>query len=230
MVSEGFHHAEGIILKVVPFRDYDQILTLFTPYEGVIKLFYHGSRSKRRGGQGACIPLTKVEIVYQESRGEMFTCRELRLVESYPFLRDEWLHLETGCDLIHTISVSQLAGKGAPLLYLLLCLYLQKIPHLDDPWVLPISFRLKLLKHDGLVAFPFICTECGELLLTGAYTLESECWCALHQEKGARFWEQCDLELLYRLTNCQSYREICSDQISKAFQSKVIDFFNENIN
>jgi len=220
-----FQYTEGIILRVIPFRDYDQILTLFTPHAGIIKVLYKGSRSKRRGVQGLCIPLTKVEVVYREKRGEIFSCHEITLVDSFSFLRKELLHLEVGCDLLQVILTSQLVGKASPRLYALLCFYLEKIPQTYNPWVLTVSFRLKLLRHDGLIALPFSCSECRQLLQGMAYICEAESWCEAHYPLESQRWEKKELEQLYRLAMCQNYRDIHTDDIPRELQNKVVQLF-----
>ncbi len=229
-MSQDFQQTEGIILRAISFRDYDQILTLFTSDAGIIKVIYKGSRSKRRGVQGLCIPLTKVELVYREKRGEIFSCQEMTLVESFSYLRKKLLHLEIACDLLQALLVSQLVGKAAPRLYALLSFYLEKIPQISNPRTLAVSFRLKLLKHDGLVAFPFMCGECQQFLQTVAYTQGSEGWCANHQPNGSRVWEQQELQQLYRLAMCQNYREICAEEVSFELQDKVARFFEVCLN
>lgn len=226
-MSQAFQHTEGIILRAIPFRDHDQILSLFTPDAGMIKVLCKGSRNKRRGIQGLCIPLTKVEVVYREKRGEIFSCQELTPVDSLSFLRKELIYLEVACDLLQVIIASQLMGKAAPQLYVLLSIYLKKIPQTFNPWILAASFRLKLLKHDGLAVFPFICSDCQQFLQTAAYTQESEGWCVNHQPVGSQAWEQNELQQLYRLACCQNYREICADEISFSLQNKVAHFFDE---
>lgn len=224
-MSQDFQHTEGVILRVIPFRDYDQILTLFTQDVGIIKVIYKGSRSKRRGVQGLCSPLAKVEVIYREKRGEIFSCQEMALINPFSPLRKELHHLEVACDLLQVILASQLVGKAAPQLYALLCFYFEKIPQTLNPWTLALSFRLKLLRHDGLVAFPLVCSECRQILETDAYTYESEGWCLNHQPLGSQVWRQDELQKIYRLANCQSFREISEERISFELQNKVAAFF-----
>jgi DNA repair protein RecO (recombination protein O) len=221
-----FKSTEGIVLRVIPFRDYDLILSLFTRDAGLIKVFYKGSRSKRRSAQGMCIPLTKVEVVYREKEGEIFNCHEMTLIEPFTFLRKELLHLEAACDCLNAILASQLVGKAAPQLYALLCFYLQKMPQTTHPWILPTSFRLKLLKHEGLIVFPFRCYECQELLQTQAFTRGSEGWCAIHRPGGCLVWEQEELQMLDLLVSCQNFREIRDQEIALGLQRKIAAFFD----
>ncbi len=225
-MTQVFHSTEGVILRVIPFRDYDQILSIFTADAGLIKVLYKGSRGKRQRGQGMTIPLTKVEVIYREKRGEIFSCHEMTLLDSFSFLRKKLLDLEVACDLVQALLASQFLGKSATQLYALLCFYLVKIPHTVNPWILATSFRLKLLKHDGLIAFPFRCCECWQSLQGLAFTRDSESWCPNHQPVGSLIWEQAELQLLYRLATCQSYREICSNEISLGLQNKMMAFFD----
>ena len=225
-MSHSYQQSEGIILRAIPFRDYDHILTLFTP-TGVMKLVVYGSRSKRRGVQGLCVPLTKVSIVFRETGGEMYTCQEISLVDPYARLRQELHQLEGACDLLHAVSASQWVGKPAPHLYALLCFFLERIPESHFPASLAVCFRLKLLKHEGLAAFPFVCSACGQVLLAEAHTLHAEGWCMAHRPVGSVAWSQKSLELIYRLAVSQSYREICTSEVSPQLQSQVIQLFDD---
>jgi DNA repair protein RecO (recombination protein O) len=222
-----FQRTEGIVLRAIPFRDYDHILSLFTPEAGMMKLLVHASRSKRRGLQGLCIPLTKVEVVYREKEGEIFSCQEMALIEPYAHVRTDLNRLEAACDLLHAVCCSQLVGKPAPLLYELLCFFLERIPQAASPAALALCFRLKLLKHEGLAAFPLMCSSCGQLLLAEAYICGLEGWCMSHRPVGSFAWSQKSIELINRLAACQSYREICAEEITPQLQKQVTHFFED---
>jgi len=221
-MSPTFQATEGIILRVIPFRDHDQIVFLFTHDAGFIKLLCKGSRRQR---QEAFVALTKIEVVYCEKRGEIFSCCEMFLIDSFPVIHREWIYLETACDLLYAILASQLLGKAAPQLYALLCVYLQKIPQTANPWVLAASFRLKLLKHDGLIVLPLVCSECQQLLQTAAFTQHSEGRCANHQLSGSLPWSKEELEVLYLLATCQNYRDIAQHDLSPQLREKIAVFF-----
>lgn len=220
-----FQTTEAIVLRVIPFRDYDQILFLFTE-RGLIKVIEKGGRSKSRGKQGLCTPLTRVEVIYSEKQGEIFNCHEMTLLDAFSFLRKELLFLEVACDLVQAILASQLIGKEAPRLYALLLLYLKKIPQTACPWILASSFRLKLLKHDGLTSFPFPCFECRRILEEEAFIRGDECWCAHHRPSGSQAWAAMELQMLYQLATCQNYREISQHDISQRMQNQIRIFFD----
>lgn len=131
-----------------------------------------------------------------------------------------------GCDLLQAVLGSQLPGKPSPQLYALLLIYLKKIPQTAYPWVLAASFRLKLLMHEGLISFPMRCEACEEVLEKEAYLQEREGWCAKHCPAGSQFWEATELQQMYRLATCQSYRDICSEVIHSSFQKKINILFD----
>lgn len=224
-MSEHFLSTEAIILKAIPFRDYDQILTLMTLEAGLIKVLYKGCSSQRKGGLGISLPLTKVELVYKEKRGELFHCHEIKLIDSFPMLRKEFIFLEVACDLVQVILETQLPCKTSPLLYRLLSHFLNKIPLTHNPWLLSMSFRLKILQHEGIVVFPFSCNQCGKTLEEEAYFNEFEWWCGEHRQHVNSVWRKEELELVYQLALSQSYREICSETLNSGSQKKIVNFF-----
>ena len=220
-MSQETRVAEGLVLRVIPFREDDRILSLFTQEAGMIKAIDKGVRRRSH----TWMPLTKVEIVYRESKGEIFTCCDMTLVDPLPLLRTQLPQLQAGCDMVDALLTSQMMGKAAPALYALLCCYLEKIAHAPDPWALAISFRVKLLRHDGWVALPFRCGLCGEFLEETAYLRQAESWCPIHRPTDSTGWDKSVLETLYRLALSQSYREICETPVSLALQERVIQWF-----
>jgi DNA repair protein RecO (recombination protein O) len=220
-MSQPFHCVEGIILRVIPYGDYDQILTLFTAEIGLIKLFFKGSRSKRRGLQGICIPLTGVQVVYKEKNSELFTCQEMALIEPYRFLRRELIHLEAACELLKIIDLTQLPCKPAPHLYALLLYFLARLPECSDPSVLTNSFRLKLLKYEGMLSFPLECATCQEEIACIAYQDRSDSYCEAHRMPGTQRLEMEDIKLLDHLTNCQSFSGLIDLSLSPEFKYKI---------
>jgi DNA repair protein RecO (recombination protein O) len=116
-------------------------------------------------------------------------------------------------------------GKSAPQLYSLLCYYLKKIPQMANPWLLAASFRLKLLKHDGLARFPFKCSECGKCLDDEAFIYGSEGWCRAHHFEKSQTWDSIELQTVYHLANSQSFKEICLLDVQPKLQGKITVFF-----
>lgn len=226
-MAQPYHRTEGIVLRAFPYRDYDQIVSLFTADAGVIKIMCYGSRSQRSKWRSLCLPLTRVEIVYREKLGEIFECSDLTLMDAHSSLKQQFQHMEAACDLLNALHLSQLPGKEAPQLYALLIFYLNKIPLAKDPWTLAMSYRLKLLKHEGIMGYPSICHECQQLLVREAFWLRSEMLCAQHQVPGSLYLSQADLQLIHHLAFSQNYRDLAEVILPDEFKNKVHRLFQE---
>lgn len=191
---------EGIILQNTPYRNDDQILTLFTADQGLLKLFCNKSNSR---GQ-RYTPLMKVEIVYREKKSEIFACEEISLLQSNLQLRNELSHLQVGCEMIRAINKSQVVGRSAPLLYQLMVYYLDKISHVEDPWILDASFKLKILNHEGLLAVGF------QSLDRNRFTTD-------------------EADLLFVLAYTQSYQQLAQMTLPIHLKAEINSFFLEEI-
>lgn len=200
MNSSDLFCTEGIILHMVPYQNYDQILTIFTLHQGVIKLFCKKGKVQWQ----RYTPLMKVEVTYREKKSELFACEEIALLQSYLNLRNHLIHLQTGCELIKTIYSSQVIGKEASLLYQLLAYYLDKIPDVRDPLALVASFKLKMLQHEGLLRI--------DRYMQQYYKLGDE-----------------ELDLLMVLAYNQSYRLLADLTLPPNFKDKVDRIFLKNI-
>lgn len=225
-MAHSFKSVEGIILRVIPFGDYDQIVSLFTEEVGVIKLFFKGCRSKRDGLPGVCMPLTYVQVVYRErQKSELVSCHEMTLVEPYRFLKQDLTHLETACELLKMVEATQLPGKPAPRLFALLLYFLARLPECVDPAVLVYSFRLKLLKHEGELAFPLSCSVCQVEITAPLYYVQEECFCSLHVQSGAFSLADDELRLIEHLATSQSFSSLATLMLSQELKGKISYFF-----
>jgi DNA repair protein RecO (recombination protein O) len=216
---------EGIVLRTFPYRDYDQIVTLFTANAGLIKVMCYGSRSQKSKWRSLCVPLTLLEIVYREKSGEIFECRDMSLIDSHNALKQHYSHLETACDLLCALNMSQMLGKEAPELYALLIYFLKKIPLIHDPLILSLSFRLKLLKHEGLLTCPFICHHCLQPLFQEAYFNGEEWQCAHDQSISSLHLAEQELQTVYQLVSSQKYGNLNSVTLPMTLKVKVEHFF-----
>lgn len=224
-MGHAFLREEGIILKTIPFRDYDLILVIFTAQAGLIKVFCKGARSKKRGIEGVCNPLTGVEVIYVEGKGELFSCHEISLRESYRQLRESFSAIEAACELLRAIEVSQLVGKSVPRLYESLVRYLKKIQTTPVPWGLVSSFYLKILFHEGLLSIPFNCAVCGENIFDTCFEYNSEWFCSNHCSQKGTSWDFYELKMLYELVSSLRLDLICSLDIPESFKNKVEKLF-----
>src|SRR5262249_2066634 len=107
---------EGVIVKALPFNDYDQILTVFTEQEGMIKLIVKGAYSRKRGHGAATSPLIKAEFIYSKGRGELDNCSEISPLNAHLKLRSSWNVLQAAGSMVQAVLHTQQLHKPAPLL------------------------------------------------------------------------------------------------------------------
>lgn len=228
-MTQNFLKEEGIILKVIPFRDYDVILVVFTANAGVIKLLVKGARSGKKGLQSICSPLIGIETVYLEKRGEIFSTHEISLKESYNSLKENLLSIQVACEMLRAIEKSQMVGKPSPKLYKSLQVFLRNIPFVKQPELLLGSFLLKILMHEGLLTLPLHCFECGQELFYSAYQTQIHWLCEKHRESAAIFWPTEELHLFYYLASLIRLHEMVDIDPQPTFFHKLIHYFEQVI-
>ena len=142
-------HAEGIVLRSVPFKDNDRILTVFTKEMGLISLMV--KRVKHH--TAASTPFCQAEYLFVKGRSELYRFHDATILDDHLSLREKLQNLQAGGEIGHAILHSQLPGKPAPKLYELLVACLKQIPLFPNPCSLVTSFQLKLLTHEGVVSW-----------------------------------------------------------------------------
>lgn len=185
------YRSEGVVLHALPFRDFDQILTIFSKDEGIVKLMVKKA--------SATTPMSQIEFVYTKGRSEILKCQEVSVLNLHLNVRKSLPHLEAACDLLRAIQASQWAGRPAPDLYKLFVIYLNKIPNASNPYIYAASFRLKILKHEGLL-----------------------------NENITGFSQQ-DAEVLSSLAFCRSMSELANLTISSSLFQKIQTLFLEQL-
>ena len=142
---------EGIILKMIPYKDHHRIIQILTPDSGIISLLAKGvSRPKM---QALLSPLTQLEIVYRKKGSDLYFFKEGFVIEHHHFLRERWDLLESAGKIASALLHSQFPEKAAPDLYLLLIACLKHLPYFQEPVTVIALFYLKLLTHEGVIAW-----------------------------------------------------------------------------
>jgi len=208
---------EGIIVHSVPLREDGVLVSVFTPHHGLVKL------TRNVGRKYSPLPLTLIECVYRQTHRELCACIEWRVLNHYVALRDDLQKIRGACDMLRAIRDSQWIGKPAPHLYFLLLDYLHNIVMGGQPDNLSLSFRLKLLLHEGLLHFPLICSVCGEKEVT--HVCKGQGRCLSHAIPGSFLLTQEASTLLERMALSRSYKELNSLVGVEEMRSQVEELF-----
>ena len=191
---------EGIIIRAFPFHEYDRIVSLFTPKEGLIKLFVKGAYQTKKGHGGRTSPLNVVEAIYQQKKSELLPCRDIEVINSHSKLRLNLEVLDSACDMLQTVLSTQYPGKASPDIYHLLLNYLEWLPEMEQPQFLSTSFRLKTLRQEGL--------------------LDENSLFRMNEEER---------QLFEVLTLCNDTSLLAPLTIEETFANKIKDFFVQSI-
>jgi DNA repair protein RecO (recombination protein O) len=215
---------EGIILHSFPIRDYDQILVLYTRDRGLLSVVVKAARSKKRGLSSTVAPITRVEIVYKPGREDLHSCREISPLNYHLFLRDDINKLSAACELVKAVRTSQGVEKPSPPLYSLLRAFIERVEISSSLGALSTAFRLKILKHDGLLHFDSACSAC-QSALDEHYFFKGEPFCSIHCPPGGVRFQKGQFNTLSNLLDARQFASIESLQLPDDLVSDVKSLF-----
>lgn len=220
--------SEGVVLHALKYGDYDQILTVFTREEGLIKLIVKGAyRNQNKGSFTA--PLTQAEFIYSKRQSSLFHCREKSVVNYHLSLRESLECLEGACAMVKSLQATQVELKPAPLVYELFTCYLDRLPHTLQVKNLVSSFQLKLLRHEGLFGLTPQCSLCNIDLLTH-YVVQGESFCETHKPLGNISLTPFEAQALFTMAFSRSLTLIEESEMDLNLKSKVDWLFESLIN
>lgn len=222
MQSNDLNKTEGIVLQATNYREYDKILTIFTPHNGLLKLFVKATKKTKLNLHPYSVPLAKGEFLYSEGKA-LCKLHEGSLLNSHHELRNSLECLETAAKMISALLKSQIGDKSSPKLYLLFSFYLENLQNSKYPETVYISFLLKLLKHEGILQRGG-CTYCKEPLKF-SYRYGGESFCEKHALKGSQSFSEEEEKILFFLSEGRDFSKIGSFPLDKSFISKIISLF-----
>lgn len=221
------HHSEGIILSAIKYRDYDQISTLFTLEEGLIQLFIKRAYGKKEGYGTKCAPFVKAEHIYTKGRGDLYISHEISPLSFHLELRQTAERLAAAVALTQLVQQTQIPLKATPQLYHLFSHYLTALCTCDNPTHLTVSFRLKLMRHDGFFGVTPECSVCREPLCEH-YLSKGESYCQMHAPEYAIHLDDAESVAFYTLAFSRSLQEISEVCCTPLLEIKIGAFADES--
>ena len=222
-IMEPFR-TEGIILHALNFRDFDQILTVYSQNQGLIKFILKGGNSAKRRKGSSSAPLTRAEFVYMKGRSDLLNLHEISVLDYQTGVRESLDHLEAACGVLQAVQSSQFPEKPAPTLYQLLVSYLAKIPQAKSPASLVASFRLKIMRHDGLYGLDEYCSSCQTPLKT-FHICDGESFCSQHAPGYALLFSEQEAKVTTYLAYCRSLADLDEVPITQELSKKIQQMF-----
>lgn len=181
---------EGIVLKSIPFKEGDKIVTLFTAKEGLIKLYVKGPRQAM---SALTFPFVRAEYLCVRGRGEFFRLREGKLLSSNLFLRDSLEHL-LAAEEMTLFLLRSMGERESEELFSLFVSYFEGMKEVSALTPHLLSFFLKVYKMEGMWQLQNRCLHC-HLPLESSMRYRGERFCKKDAVKEALFFpeaeEQC---------------------------------------
>lgn len=151
----------GIVLRTVPYRDADVIVTLFTRDCGRLSALARSARKSKRRFGGSLDLLTVSVMDLSRRGGELWTLRSAQMRESYADVaRDiaSFAHASYGTELVRELSAAEQPDERV--FDLLVELYRELHADGPSPMVLR-AFELQILAMAGLAPVLDSCVGCG---------------------------------------------------------------------
>lgn len=219
---------KAIVLRSVPFKDRQSILTLLSEEKGLISMIVKGLSKKNPHLVASINPLCEAEFVFSEGRTELLRCKDASVIDSHFALREKYSYLELGMRFAKVLLDTQYPGKPSPSLYALFSSFLKQISAFDAALpALTCSFLLKVLKHEGLLMLDTACSVCGEN--NGIYLWGHDFYCKRHSPAGSLFFTSQEWQLVEPLANAGSFQAVKQILVDKKLQEKIETYFQERI-
>lgn len=155
---------EGLILRVIEYREHDRIVSLYTRDFGKLSaLARHATKSRKRfGTQLNTFQLVKVELRQRPNRSLAFLER-VRPLTSLEGIYGDWRRIAMACAIVDLLSVMTREGHVSPELYEAAAEALQRINRAQDGPTVLASFQYQLLRLSGFKPALDHCAACDRV-------------------------------------------------------------------
>jgi DNA repair protein RecO (recombination protein O) len=161
------YKTEAIVLRSMRFGEADRVLHLYTLDRGRVGAVAKGIRRTKSRFGGRLEPMSHVELVLHEGRGELQTITGVQLVRPHSAARDGHYRLSVGFVGLEAVLKLFPEQEGNDRAFSALARFLDLLDEVEardgrpalDPLVL--AFQLKLLWLAGYLPHLTSCVECG---------------------------------------------------------------------
>ena len=161
------YKTEAIVLRSMRFGEADRVLHLYTLDRGRVGAVAKGIRRTKSRFGGRLEPMSHVELVLHEGRGELQTITGVQLVHPHSAAREGHYRLSVGFVGLEAVLKLFPEQEGNDRAFSALARFLDLLDEVEardgrpalDPLVL--AFQLKLLWLAGYLPHLTSCAECG---------------------------------------------------------------------
>jgi len=216
-MTQRFYTAEGIILKQQHLGEADQLLTLYTPTLGKLRIVARGARRIRSKVGGHVEPLTRVLVSLNQGR-TLDVVGQVQTLESHRHLRIDLELITTAIHFADLIDNFTSDANPNSSLYFLLNHALGWLGKQGTIEILTIFFKFHLLRLSGYLPELQKCVECSLELKEGHhryYPSGGGVICTMcHPEHGGILPISVGCLKVLRFINTRNYEDIAQIKLS----------------
>lgn len=213
----------ALVLGSIPHKELNQILSLFSPTLGRISVYMRNTKKSVIEQGALCSALTVGEFTIRQTRTDLYRFEEGKALNLHFPLRKEYPLLETALLCLKSLKEGVWRGAPSPELFHLTLKILERIPYFTQPQTALALFRIKLLKHEGLLSGNAYCSHCKKT--APLYFQEGELYCEKHISYQAQRWEEKELNELFTLYHAKNFQEI--ETMEGIDESKIEDLYKD---
>lgn len=159
-MSGLFQRCEALVLRHIDYGESDRIVSFLTAEDGLQKGFARAARKSRKRFGSSLEPFSQLIVHWRSSKGAFWTLQETELLNSRTGLRVDLQRLALAGYGVELVELLVEEGEPYPLIYELLCGFLDYLNQAGDTAVARLLFELRLVYLLGYIPHLLHCSEC----------------------------------------------------------------------
>ena len=156
----ALYHDRGVVLRTYKLGEADRIVSILTRGHGKVRAVAKGVRKTKSRFGGRLEPVSHVDLLMYEGRGELDIVSQAETVDAFRPLRDDLDRLGRAVAMLEAADQLALEREANARLYEMLVGALRTLASRDAPLVVP-GFLLKALALEGYRPQVEACVACG---------------------------------------------------------------------
>ena len=156
---------EALILRHIDYGESDRIVSLLTAEAGLQKGFAKAARKSRKRFGSSLEPFSQVIAHWRAGRGSLWLLQETELLNARTGLRTDLSRLALASYGVELVELLVEEAQPHPLVFELLCHFLDYLAQDGDVAVARLLFELRLVYLLGYIPHLLHCSECLKIFV-----------------------------------------------------------------
>lgn len=160
MMVSHLQSCEALVMRHTDYGDADTILSLFTLEHGIQQGFAKAARKSRKRFGAVLDPFTQAIFHWKPGRGDLWLLQDAELISQRVGLRSDLQRLALASYGVELVNLLLEQGQSHPLIYELLCSFLDFLANNGNDLNARLLFELRLIYLLGYMPHLLHCSEC----------------------------------------------------------------------